>query len=110
MEIVYFEKIAPSNVMNIIFLIWGIICLGAGLGMIIYSAVKETDIDWKSVIPELVCGTILFSINLAEILCTKEEKIVYARIDNTVPYVEMIEKYEFIEKEDDLYKLKELPH
>ena len=108
MEIVYFEKVTPPNVMHIILLIWGVVCLGVGFGTLIYSLIKEIDIDWKFVALELVCGTILFSINLAEVLYTKEEKIVYARIDDTVPYVEMIEKYEFIDKEDNLYKLKEL--
>ena len=108
MEIVYFEKVAPSNVIHIILLIWGVVCLGVGFGTLIYSLIKEIDIDWKFVALQLVCGTIMVSINLAVVLHTKEEKIVYARIDNTVPYVEMIEKYEFIEKEDNLYKLKEL--
>ena len=108
MEILHFETIQPAITVHVLLLVWGFIIFGIGLVLLIIDLIHEEKPSWSFIITELVCGTIMVAINLSVILSKQPEKYIYARIDKTVPYVEMIEKYEFIDKEDNLYKLKEL--
>ena len=108
MEILHFETIQPSTTVNVLLLVWGFIILGVGLDLLRIDLIHEEKPSWSFIITELVCGTIMIAINLSVILSKQPEKYIYARIDKTVPYVEMIEKYEFIETQDGIYKLKEL--
>ena len=109
MDITYFEKIEPSNVINIIFIILGIAELGVGISILLYQTYQEKEIEWKIIALEIICGIILLSLNWHPAFNSKEEKYIYARIDKTVPYIEMVEKYDFIEKSDNIYKLREKP-
>jgi len=108
MEILHFENIQPSMAVNILLLVWGFIIFGIGLGLLIVDLIHEEKPSWPVVITELICGIIMITINFSVILSKQPEKYIYARIDKTVPYVEMVEKYEFIEAQDGIYKLKEL--
>jgi tRNA(Ser,Leu) C12 N-acetylase TAN1 len=53
----------------------------------------------------VISGIVLVTLAASE-LDKPEDKYVYARISQNVPYVSMVDNYEFVEREDDVYKLR----
>ena len=53
-----------------------------------------------------IIGFLMFIISLYDITHAPVRTYVYAKIAQDVPYVEYIEKYEYVEHQDDVYKLR----
>ena len=106
MEILHFEYANTNEGLNVLFLIWGICLLVGGVGALIYQLIKDKlRADSWLLVVSTICGLALMILAIYS-LEQPADKYVYARISQNVPYVSMVDNYEFVEREDDVYKLK----
>ena len=86
----------------------GIIGIIAGIVFVVIFIISITEEDNVSTAAGVmfIIGLITFTISLGGICARKPKPYVYARISSDTPYIQIIENYEFIEHQDDVYKLK----
>lgn len=110
MQILHYEILnQPSVSVSILIIFLGGVALITGFAFLIGFFIKEEKPCIPPILLMLFSGAIMMGVGLASVT-RPPEKYVYAKIDHSMPYVDMVEKYEFIECEDGIYKLKELPH
>lgn len=101
MEILHYEHtLGNSMILPLILLL---VSLGVLIGFMVFGLSDEW--NYKHTIGTIVC-TIAFIGACFWMKYSKNDTIVYTKIDNTIPFVEVIDKYEYLDHDQGIYKLK----